>query len=315
MLAKLPLVEADPCDPRRCARKPEWLKVRAAGGARYERLKGLVRGLGLHTVCEEARCPNIGECWGGGTLTIMLLGDTCTRACRFCNVRAAARPAPPDPDEPEKVAEAVTALGLRYVVLTMVDRDDLPDGGAEHVARTVEAIKRRDPDLLVEMLAGDFAGDAAAIERVAGSGADVLAHNVETVERLQRAVRDARCGYALSLAVLERFGRIAPRAFTKSSIMLGLGETDAELDAAFRDLRARGVSILTLGQYLRPSAWHLPVVEYVPPERFERLRERALAHGFAYVASGPLVRSSYRAGELFIESRIGEKRTGWRGPT
>jgi lipoic acid synthetase len=294
-------------------RKPDWLKVRAPGGPGYERLKRLLRRLDLHTVCEEARCPNMGECWGGGTLTIMLLGDTCTRGCRFCNVKTAARPPAPDPDEPEKVAAAIAELGLTYVVLTMVDRDDLPDGGADHVARTVESLKRRDPRVLVELLTGDFLGDEDAIARVAACGADVLAHNVETVERLQREVRDARCGYELSLRVLERYGRLAPRSFTKSSLMLGLGETDEDLERAFLDLRARGVSILTLGQYLRPSAWHLPVKEYVPPARFEALGERALGHGFSFVASGPLVRSSYRAGELFIESKIREK-AAWAEP-
>jgi lipoic acid synthetase len=291
-------------------RKPDWLKVRAPGGPSYGRLKALLRRYDLHTVCEEARCPNMGECWGGGTLTIMLLGDVCTRGCRFCNVRTAARPAPPDPLEPEKVAAAIAELSLRYVVLTMVDRDDLFDGGADHVARTVEAVKRRAPGVLVEVLTGDFRGDPAAIARVAASGADVLAHNIETVERLQRVVRDARCGYELSLGVLERYRRLAPRAVTKSSLMLGLGETDPEVEAAMADLRARGVDILTLGQYLRPSAWHLPVEEYVPPARFESLRGRALERGFLYVASGPLVRSSYRAGELFLESRMRERR-GW----
>ncbi len=306
-MLRLPLVHDGP-PPRLPEKKPSWLKVRAPGGERYARLKELLRGLDLHTVCEEARCPNIGECWGGGTMTIMLLGDTCTRGCRFCNVKTAARPAAPDVEEPKKVATAIAALGLDYVVLTMVDRDDLPDGGAVHVAETVRELKRRDPAILVEVLSGDFLGDLAAIDAVARSGADVLAHNVETVERLQREVRDARCGYELSLSVLERFKRTSPAAVTKSSIMLGLGETDAELDRAFADLRTRGVQSLTLGQYLRPSDWHLPVVEYVPPERFDALRERARAPGFAYVASGPLVRSSYRAGEYFLRSLVSHGR-------
>jgi lipoic acid synthetase len=299
----LPLFDA-PRAARVPERKPEWLKVRAPGGERYERLKSLLRRLDLHTVCEEARCPNMGECWGGGTLTLMLLGDTCTRGCRFCNVKTAARPGAPDPEEPAKVAAAVAELGLDYVVLTMVDRDDLPDGGADHVARTVEELKRRDRRVLVELLTGDFQGDRRALARVAASGADVLAHNVETVERLQPVARDARCGYALSLKVLCDYKYFAPQSYTKSSLMLGLGETEDECAAAFRDLRARGVDVLTLGQYLRPSAWHLPVEEYVPPARFEALRERALGLGFAYVAAGPLVRSSYRAGELFLASRL-----------
>ncbi len=302
----LPLVPD--ASPRSPDRKPPWLKVRAPGGERYGRLKQLVRSLDLHTVCEEARCPNIGECWGGGTLTLMLLGDTCTRGCRFCNVKTAARPGAPDPEEPEKVAAAVAALGLEYVVLTMVDRDDLEDGGAAHVARTVRELKRRDPALLVEVLTGDFLGDLDAIDEVARSGADVLAHNLETVRSLQRTVRDARCGYELTLFVLERFKKTAPGAITKSSLMLGHGEREDELDEGFRDLRARGVEVLTLGQYLRPSEWHLPVREFVAPERFDRLRDRALTHGFAYVASGPLVRSSYRAGELFLKSALAARR-------
>ncbi|HVY60794.1 MAG TPA: lipoyl synthase [Planctomycetota bacterium] len=303
---RLPLVNEGP--PRPHDRKPEWLKVRAPGGERWARLKELVRGLDLHTVCEEARCPNLGECWGGGTLTIMLLGDTCTRGCRFCNVKTAAKPPAADADEPVKVASAVAALGLDYVVLTMVDRDDMADGGAEHVARTVREIKARDPRVLVEMLAGDFLGDMAAVDAVARSGADVLAHNIETVPSLQKEVRDGRCSHELSIAVLERFKKTAPAAVTKSSIMLGLGESEDELERCFRELRAAGVEVLTLGQYLRPSAWHLPVVEYVTPGRFERLRERALDHGFAFVASGPLVRSSYRAGELFLKSSLASRR-------
>jgi lipoic acid synthetase len=289
-------------------RKPAWLKVRAPGGGRYAELKELLRGLDLHTVCEEARCPNIGECWGGGTMTIMLLGDTCTRGCRFCNVKTSSHPEAPDGDEPRKTARAIAALGLDYVVLTMVDRDDLPDGGAEHVAETVREIKRLDAHILVEVLTGDFLGDTAAIDVVARSGADVLAHNIETVEPLQKTVRDARCSYEMSLGVLERFKATAPAAVTKSSIMLGLGEAEADLERSFGDLRARGVEVLTLGQYLRPSEWHLPVLDFVPPERFDALRDRALLHGFAFVASGPLVRSSYRAGELFLKSALAARK-------
>ncbi|GIW72869.1 MAG: lipoyl synthase [Planctomycetota bacterium] len=285
-------------------RKPPWLKVRAPGGERYLALRRLLRELELHTVCEEARCPNIGECWGGGTATIMLLGDVCTRGCRFCNVKSARTPPPPDPEEPHRVAEAIARTGLDYVVLTMVDRDDLPDGGAAHVAAAVRGIKRRAPEVLVEVLTGDFGGDPAAIAAVAHSGAEVLAHNLETVRRLQRRVRDVRSGYERSLAVLEQFKRERPQAHTKSSLMLGLGETEAELEEAFVDLRRVGVEILTLGQYLRPSPRHLPVVEYVPPERFAALEQRALGYGFAFVAAGPLVRSSYRAGELFLRSRL-----------
>jgi len=288
-------------------RKPEWLKVRAPGGERYSKLKELLRGLDLHTVCEEARCPNIGECWGGGTMTIMLLGDTCTRGCRFCNVKTSAHPPAPDAAEPVKVASAIAELGLDYVVLTMVDRDDIPDGGAAHVAETVREIKRRDPRVLVEVLVGDFLGDMDAVDVVARSGADVLAHNLETVDRLQRSVRDARCSSALSLAVLARLKATAPAAVTKSSLMLGLGETALEIDEAARALRGAGVEVLTLGQYLRPSDWHLPVHEFVTPEAFEAHRLRALAMGYAFVASGPLVRSSYKAGEKFLESHLGAR--------
>jgi len=302
----LPLPMAPPLPDR----KPPWLKVRAPSGERYVRLKELFRRLDLHTVCEEARCPNIGECWGGGTATLMLLGDVCTRGCRFCNVRTGNPRGVVDGREPEKVAEALAAIGLDYVVLTMVDRDDLPDGGAAHVARTVAEIKRRDPSILVELLTGDFAGERAAIEVVARAGADVLSHNVETVRRLTPAVRDRRATYERSLGVLDLFRELAPaRTAVKSALMLGLGETEAEVDETLRDLRARprATEIVHVGQYLRPSAWHLPVVEYVAPERFEALRERALALGFAYVAAGPLVRSSYRAGELFLRSRLASR--------
>jgi lipoic acid synthetase len=288
--------------------KPPWLKVPLPGGEGYARLKRLTRELKLNTVCEEARCPNIGECWNGGTLTLMLLGDTCTRGCRFCNVKSSQTPPPPDALEPIKTAEAVARLGLDYVVLTMVDRDDLPDGGAAHVAETVRAIKARDPKVLIEVLTGDFAANEAALQVVAGSGADVLGHNVETVERLQSHVRDARCGFEQSLHVLERFKALAPETFTKSSLMLGLGETDEELEHAFAAMRRRNVDVLTLGQYLRPSVWHLPVESYVTPERFGELEQRALAHGFAFCAAGPLVRSSYRAGELFLQSALAGRR-------
>ncbi|RME74406.1 MAG: lipoyl synthase [Planctomycetota bacterium] len=301
----LPMAEGRRVSRRsRFDRKPPWLKVRAPGGARYTELKGLLGRLGLHTVCEEARCPNIGECWGGGTATIMLLGDVCTRGCRFCNVKSARTPPPPDPDEPRKVGEAIARTGLDYVVLTMVDRDDLPDGGAAHVAETVRTIRRGDERILIELLVGDFGGDAAAIETVARSGAHVLAHNVETVERLQRTVRDARCSYERSLEVLRRFKETRPESYTKSSIMVGLGERMDEIERTCRDLRSVGVDILTIGQYLRPSPRHLPVHEYVAPERFAAMEAMALSLGFAFCAAGPLVRSSYRAGELFLASRL-----------
>jgi len=283
----------------------------------FEYLKESLRTLNLHTVCEEAQCPNIGEararaararalltlaqCWNGsmGTATVMLLGDTCTRGCRFCAVNTARTPAAADPDEPENTARAIAAWGLGYVVLTSVDRDDMPDGGAEHFARTVRTLKALKPGLLVECLTPDFRGDLAAVAHLAGSGLDVFAHNVETVRRLQARVRDPRAGYEQSLAVLRAAKEGREGMVTKSSLMLGLGEREEEVKEAMRDMRAAGVDILTLGQYLQPTEHHLPVTEYVTPEAFDAWRvfgEREV--GFAYVASGPLVRSSYKAGAL-----------------
>ena len=297
--------------------KPGWLRQKAPQGERFDYLKGQLGELKLATVCEEAQCPNIGECWNGGaegigTATIMLLGDTCTRGCRFCAVNTAKTPAPPDPNEPLNTARAIADWGVGYVVLTSVDRDDLPDGGAAHFAETVQTLKLLRPDILVECLTPDFRGDLDAVKLLAGSGLDVFAHNVETVERLQKRVRDPRAGYAQSLEVLaaakhsvSSLSSETGRMFTKSSIMLGLGETDAEIEDAMCDLRDAGVDILTFGQYLQPTPLHLPVVEYVTPEKFKhwkRYGEEVV--GFKYVASGPLVRSSYRAGEFFIEALL-----------
>ncbi len=289
-------------------RKPEWLRVRPPGGESYTHLKGLLRTLNLHTVCEEAHCPNVWECWGGGTATIMLMGDLCTRGCRFCAVKSGAPHGLLDLDEPTKVAEALTDLGLTYVVLTSVDRDDLPDGGASHFARTIREIKARDPKILVEALIPDFQGDLEAVRTVVDAGPDVLDHNLETVRRLQSVARDRRANYEQSLAVLRAAKGMRPGLFTKSSLMLGLGETREEVLGAMRDLRANDVDLLTLGQYLRPSEWHLPVQEYVSPEAFDELRVAGEALGFAYVAAGPLVRSSYRAGEFFLEKVLRERR-------
>jgi len=288
--------------------KPDWLKVRAPVGETWRSLKDLLRGKTLHTVCEEARCPNVGECWGGGTATVMIMGDTCTRGCRFCAVTTGNPRGWLDPLEPENTAEALERMGLRYVVLTSVDRDDLPDGGAAHFAATVRAIKRRTPDMVVEVLIPDFRGDVHALRRIVESGADVVAHNVETVERLTPRVRDRRATYEQSLRVLADLKSIDPALFTKSSIMVGLGETADEVDGAMRDLRRVGVDVLTLGQYLRPSQKHLPVVEYVHPDQFEAWRRAGEAMGFMYVASGPLVRSSYRAGEFFLEGLVRRRR-------
>jgi lipoic acid synthetase len=283
--------------------KPRWLRVPVAGGARYQQVRDTLGRLTLHTVCAEAHCPNVGECWSGGTATVMLMGDVCTRGCRFCHVKTAAHPPPLDPDEPRHLAEAIAELGLDYVVVTSVDRDDLPDGGAGHFAEAIRRLKAI-PGLLVEVLTPDFRGDAEAVRTVGRAAPDVFANNLETVRRLSPVVRDARAGYQQTLEVLARMRREFPGVVTKSSLMVGLGETEAEVEEAMLDLRAQGVEILTLGQYLRPSAWHLPVVEFVSPERFEAYRQRGLARGFRYVASGPLVRSSYRAAELFLRGEL-----------
>jgi lipoic acid synthetase len=299
---------------RERVRKPDWLKVRLPGGPDAERIRGLLRGKGLHTVCEEAHCPNIGECWRGGTATFMLMGEICTRGCRFCHVKSGDPRGTLDAREPEKVGATVSALGLDYVVLTSVDRDDLADGGADHFGRTVEAIKRRDSSLLVEVLIPDFNGDRGALDRVLESRPDVVGHNVETVERLTPEVRDRRAGYRLSLEVLEYLKSRSPAIVTKSSLMLGLGESDAEVEATMRDLRDVGCDILTLGQYLQPSPWHLPVQSFVSPASFEAWRHRGEELGFRYVAAGPLVRSSYRAGEFyvraFLERRLRREKAG-----
>jgi lipoic acid synthetase len=285
------------------------MRVRLGSGDAFRTVKGLSSARGLHTVCSEARCPNAGECWSSGTATFMILGDSCTRTCRFCSVAAAARPAPPDPEEPRGLAESVAALGLRYAVVTTVCRDDLPDQGAAHAAACLRAVRTRCPDTRLEFLAQDFRGDEALLARVLAEGPDVLSHNLETVERLTPSVRDRRAGYALSLAVLRAARRLRPGVWTKSSLMLGLGETEEELLQAFADLLAAGVRVLTLGQYLRPTREprHLPVVEFVPPARFEELGARARAMGFLHVASAPFVRSSYRAAELFMEKAAGTR--------
>lgn len=309
--------QARPLSPSKAAlvapsKKPEWLKIRPPGGQNYLQIKGLLRDRGLHTVCEEAHCPNVAECWATGTATFMLGGDTCTRACRFCAIKTARIPPPLDPNEPFHIAESIAALGLKYVVLTSVDRDDLADGGAGHFAATIQEIKRRDPGIFVEALVSDFRGDPEAVRMIVDSGLDVYAHNVETVRRLQYRVRDPRAGYLQSLGTLREAKTYAQSKnlplFTKSALMLGLGETDAEVEAAFDDLRAYDVDVLTLGQYLRPSLQHLPVERYVAPGEFDRLGEAARAKGFLYVAAGPLVRSSYKAAELFVQGIIEKRR-------
>jgi lipoic acid synthetase len=289
-------------------RKPDWLRVRAPGGDNYTMIKKTLRERGLFTVCEEARCPNVGECWTGGTATFMLLGEMCTRGCRFCAVTTGNPGGWVDRDEPRKLAESVALMGLKYIVLTMVDRDDLDDGGAAHVAECIEHLKRCEPDLIVEALVGDFSGDAGAIATVIESRLDVFAHNIETVDRLQRSVRDARCNYGQTLDVLRLAKKHELAPYTKSSIMLGLGESAAEVTATMQDLRQADVDFLTLGQYLQPTHRHLDVVEWIHPDRFAELRAEGEAMGFRYVAAGPLVRSSYRAGEFFIESLVRQRR-------
>jgi lipoic acid synthetase len=283
------------------------LKVPLPGGEGYRRLKRLTRELSLHTVCEEARCPNVGECWKGAhaTMTIMVLGDECTRRCRFCAVKTVERAAPPDPLEPEHVGQAVAELDLDYVVLTSVDRDDLPDGGAGHYADCVRSLRARAPRTVVETLIPDYRG--SDLEALLAARPDVLAHNVEVVDRLQRRIRDPRCSFERSLGTLREAKEVLPGVFTKSSLMLGLGERPDEIGDALRRLRAAGVDFLTVGQYLRPTPRHAPVHEFVTPERFEEIEREGRALGFAYVASGPLVRSSYKAGELFAARLVRER--------
>jgi len=281
-------------------RKPPWLKVPLAGGERHAWLKRRFRELKLATVCEEARCPNIGECWREGTATLMLLGAVCTRGCRFCAVDSGQPGGVVDPHEPEHVAQALSEMDLAYVVLTMVDRDDLSDGGAAHVALTVQRIRAHSPSTLVETLVGDFGGKRADIETVVRDGRpDVLAHNVEVVPRLQRNMRDARCSFERSLQVL-RDARAAGANVTKTSLMVGCGEREDEVIATMAALRAAEVDVLTIGQYLRPSEKHAKVVRFVEPAEFDRYRDIGGELGFKFVASGPLVRSSYRAAEAFL---------------
>jgi lipoyl synthase len=297
--------------------KPKWLKVAPANSENYLKLRATVRELGLSTVCEEAKCPNIGDCWGGGkdqtaTATIMIMGDTCTRGCRFCSVKTSRAPPPLDPNEPAKVSDAIARWGLDYVVLTSVDRDDLADQGSQHFRLVIQMLKQKKPELLVEALTPDFQGDKALVEALATSGLDVFAHNMETVERLTPHVRDRRAKYRQSLGVLEHVKSLSYESsitpLTKTSLMLGLSETDEEVRQTLHDLRAIDVDVVTFGQYLQPTRRHLPVQEYVPPEKFAEWQTEAEAMGFKYVASGPLVRSSYKAGEFFLQNYLTEQK-------
>lgn len=301
-------------------RLPQWLKREVPKGENYFRLKRDLEKLKLSTVCQEAKCPNIGECWGKtSTATIMLMGSTCTRACRFCSVKTSKSPPPLDPEEPANVAKAISQWGLDYVVLTTVDRDDLEDGGANHFAKTVRYLKEFKSSIMVECLTGDFGGQSELVKVVAQSGLDVYAHNIETTEKFTPFVRDGRATYRQSLKVLEdakRFGleRInsskvsdktgLKRFFTKSSIMLGFGETDDEVKQALKDLQLAGVDCVTLGQYMQPTKRHLKVKEYITPEKFNEWKSYGDELGFVYTASGPLVRSSYKAGNHLLKQTI-----------
>jgi lipoyl synthase len=286
----IPLVPAGSRPP-----KPDWLKVRAPGSPNYTRLKGLMRELGLHTVCEEAQCPNIGECWHHGTATFMILGEVCTRACSYCAV-SHGRPAPADPGEAARVGRAIETLELTYVVITSVDRDDLPDGGAAIFADTIRETRGRRPECRIEVLIPDFQGKETSLHTVLDARPDVMNHNVETVPRLYRMARSGG-RYSRTLELLDRSRRYAPEIPTKTGLMVGLGEEHDELVATFKDLRDAGCQILTIGQYLRPSAEHAPMTRYYHPDEFRELKRIALDLGFVHVESGPLVRSSYHAHE------------------
>ena len=283
-------------------RHPAWIRVRAPYGENYGQLRELVHGLALHTVCEEAFCPNIGECWGAGTATIMILGDTCTRACRFCAVKTGNPRGVVDIEEPARAAEAIAKLKLNYVVITSVDRDDLPDGGAGIFAETVRQIKARSPKTLVEILTPDFRGVIENVRTVVASKPDVFGQNIETVRRLTHTLRDRRAGYDQTMTVLRMIKEMDPTMRTKSSILVGMGETDEEVFETMHDLRAAQVDLLAIGQYLQPTHLkrHIPLVEYVHPDQFAKYREAGMKLGFKYVASGPLVRSSYKAWEAAL---------------
>ena len=289
---------------RLSVKKPPWLKVPFPGGERYSWIKKRAANLNLNTVCEEAKCPNIGECWNGGTATFMLMGDTCTRGCRFCSVKTAKIPGALDTEEPRKLAGTVKNMDLRYVVLTTVDRDDLPDQGASHIARCIRSTQRACPEMLIEMLMPDFQGNTELVQQVINARPAVLAHNLETVRRLTPKVRDSRAGYDQSLDVLRYLKQHCPEGYTKSSLMLGVGERRAETLQAMEDLRDVGVDFLTIGQYLQPTKKHLKVENFVHPDEFNELARLGDKMGFEYVASGPLVRSSYKAAEFYIERKI-----------
>jgi len=285
--------------------KPDWLKIKISVNDNFIDIKSTLKKHELHTVCEEAHCPNISECWNGGTATFMLMGDVCTRGCKFCAVKTGNPMKQLDKDEPKKLAQALAEIKLfDYVVLTSVNRDDLEDGGAGHFAECIKEIKKAYPEIIVEVLIPDFNGNIGNLKKIIDAKPEVIAHNIETVERLQKKVRDARANYRQSLSVLKNVKTLSPKIYTKSSIMLGLGETDEEIVQAMKDLRAINVDILTIGQYLRPTDWHIPISEFVEPSKFKYFEQKALELGFLFCASGPFVRSSYKAGELFVRNVI-----------
>jgi len=289
-------------------RKPEWIRSRMPTGEKFKFISNLCRELNLHTVCEEAACPNIAECWGSGTATFMILGDVCTRACRFCNVKSGNPKGFVDYTEPLRVAEAVSKMDLDYIVITSVDRDDLEDGGASIFAETVKVIKKKNPNIIVELLIPDFKANLNSLKLVANSGAEVIGHNIETIRRLTPIVRDPRANYDQSLLVLKTLKELNPKIFTKSSLIVGFGEKEEEVIETMLDLRKVNVDFLTIGQYLRPSKRHIPVVEYVNPEKFKKYEEIGLKLGFKYVASGPFVRSSYKAGHYYVKTLLANNR-------
>ncbi|OMJ12590.1 Lipoyl synthase, mitochondrial [Smittium culicis] len=296
------------------SRLPSWLKTKIPSGNNMSQIKKTLRKLNLSTVCEEAKCPNLNECWGGNesntaTATIMIMGDTCTRGCRFCSVKTSRSPAPLDPNEPEHVAQALASWGLDYVVITSVDRDDLKlDFGANHVSNVITTVKQKSPKLLVEVLSPDFQGKHDLVDIVLGSnsgiGPDVFAHNLETVKELQHVARDYRANYQQSLDVLSHAKKFNPKIITKTSLMLGIGETDSQILSTLKDLADINVDIVTFGQYMRPTKRHMKVVEYIHPTKFDYWKSKATELGFKYVASGPLVRSSYKAAEFFIKDKL-----------
>lgn len=286
---------------------PQWLAIKPASTEKYGSIKSTISSLGLHTVCVEAHCPNMSECWSGGTATFMILGDLCTRGCTFCAVHKSAKGSAVDPKEPEKLAMVVKEWGLGYLVVTSVARDDLPDQGSTHFANCVSEIKKANPDTVVEVLIPDFQGSTECLGNIVKSHPDVIGHNIETVERLSTRARDRRANYRQSLELLRKSKELDPSIYTKSAMMLGIGEEEEEVIASLKDLRVAGVDFLAIGQYLRPSLHHIEVKEYVRPERFAAIKEIALGMGFRYVAAGPFVRSSYKAGEYFISSIVRQK--------